>query len=184
MKQRELSHPFSSLSFQWQPRGSADSKTRSPVLINILLTRTDTSQSVRPWELKTCKVCCVILEKTLVPVTTASIFFLCKMFFFANSSMSHYISVCLHDEWGGQRLTAEHDTGLYKVICCFGALSCKHQGELQLPYLPNYLKQQQLHSRTGIDSPPIQLNCKLKLLCLIISHSFWRGRMKHFHIFC
>lgn len=79
--------------------------------------------------------------------------------------------------------------GLCKVICSFWGLFVQAPGRVTVTLSPKSPKtQQQLRSRTGINSPPIQLNCKLKLLWLIIKHSLSNhslktGCMKNVHNF-
>lgn len=91
-------------------------------------------------------------------------------FFVFFCSTSHHILLCLHDECGGQRLAAEHDTGLCKVIYSDLGPSMQAPGRVTVTLSPKSLKTQQ--RRRGFNSPSIQLNCELKLLLVIINRSF------------
>ena len=138
------------------------------MLISASLTCTDMSRTVCPVTsyILTCNI--GHLRNALASVAASFDENLFIYLFFC--STSHHILLCLHDECGGQRLAAEHDTGLCKVIYSDLGPSMQAPGRVTVTLSPKSLKTQQ--RRRGFNSPSIQLNCELKLLLVIINRSF------------
>lgn len=149
--QSNISHPFISLGFQWQPWGSADSKTiLCSVLINVQLT----------WTCMPCTVC-PVTSGTLKPVQTLLCNFRlqqsCLSLLLRNIIFCKQLHVTLHlsvSAWWARRAAAHcgaRHTGLYKVL--LGPF-IQAPGRVTVTLSPKSLKtQQQLHSRAGINSP-------------------------------
>lgn len=122
------------------------------------------------WDLDACYVILEIASVTAWP----SLFFTSRTLKKKAFCSQLDVTLCPRPSHG----TAKHWV-MQGNLLCFGALLCKHQGELQLPYLPDHLKQWQRCCRSRICSSPKWINCKPTLVWLMWMkdvhgfHNFW-----------